>query len=119
MNQRLRAATRLGDPSITLIPLYKRGEELFLEPTFQTKFNPKHKANLELAKTLLRRAVGLSNKTVYWHFANQGAPEGWRENALLKHARILPLSNDEYQVNPQFRIQLDPLLGIVYIRDKN
>jgi CRISPR-associated endonuclease/helicase Cas3 len=119
LNKDLRAVTRLGDPSVTLIPLYCRGQDFFLEPTFQTQINLKQKPNLEMAKKLLRCAVSLSNKTVYFHFAYQKAPEGWKESALLKHARILPLTGNRYEVNAKLSIELDPLMGIKYIREKN
>jgi CRISPR-associated endonuclease/helicase Cas3 len=118
LNQNLRAATRLGDPSITLVPLYKHGDNLFLEPDFQTRVDLKQKPSLELAKTFLRRAVSLSNKTVFFHFAFQSAPEGWYESALLRHARVLPLTENVYSVDSKFQIRLDSLLGIEYIRNK-
>jgi CRISPR-associated endonuclease/helicase Cas3 len=116
VSQRLRAVTRLGDPSITLIPLYRQGQDFFLEPTFETRINLKQKPNLEMAKTLLRRAVSLSNKTVFFHFAYQKAPEGWRESALLKHARVLPLETNQYVVRDGFKIVLDRTQGVMYDR---
>ena len=118
VHEHLRAATRLGEPSVTVIPLFRRDGALYLNRVGGEPVRLTRKPTLDEAKALLRHAVGLSNRTVYHHLAHQEPPPGWRASALLRHARMIELDNDEYAVSATLRLRLDPLLGIEYLRDK-
>jgi len=113
VNEAFRAVTRQGEPTITVIPLFKSGEMYLLEPN-----DPKSAVDLEKstrkAKAIFARNIKLQREDVVKVLAAIGAPKGWSKDALLRNC--FPLALDE-QGRRKFwwtNLRLDLELGVVY-----
>ena len=118
-NRYLRAATRLGEPSITVVLLHEKDGKFSLTADGQTPVDLETKPSFEEAKLLLLHAVSLSNKTVFHALATsvpEHFPNAWRESALLRHARVLKLKDGRCSITGKFAIRLDETLGVIYER---
>lgn len=119
INRHLRAATRLGEPSITVVLLHKIDGQCFLTADGQMPVDLETKPSFEEAKLLLQHAVSLSNKTVFHAIATptpEHFPNAWRESALLRHARVLRLKDGRCSITGKLAIRFDEALGVVYER---
>lgn len=114
---RLRAVTRLGEPSITVVPLFHRHGAMYLSREGKLLIDLDKKPSLDDARELLRHAVGLSNRAVYAHLTSQNPPKIWQQSALLRHVRVIELEEEEYVINEKLRIRLHPMLGVEYVHD--
>ena len=101
VHRSLMAKTRLGEDSVTVVPLahgiFKR-EEI---PDFAQ------------AKAWYLRCLSLSRKQIVKTLQAQGVPEGWKQSSLLRNC--LPLLLDEqgrWIEDPHVRLDKD--LGLVY-----
>jgi CRISPR-associated endonuclease/helicase Cas3 len=98
----LRALTRLGDASLTAIPI--RHDEMY---------DPGETPSVEQARTWSRRSMSLSRKRIVAKLLGMGVPEGWRRSTHLRHAFPLRLDVDgRWQEDPLVR--LDGALGLVF-----
>lgn len=82
-HETMRAATRLGDPSVGVICLGtdEGGQSL---ATLSAS-----KPDLDAARTLLGFGLSLSHRGLYHLLAEQDAPKPWRGSALLRYHRAL------------------------------
>jgi CRISPR-associated endonuclease/helicase Cas3 len=116
----LRALTRLGEPTVTLVCACRVGERLVLDPETDARDPqrlPSHpSARREAEKALLLRSVRLQSKEWVPHFAAQPPPKAWEESSALRHCRLLPLTDGFYVEKPG-RLLLHPKLGLVRHED--
>jgi CRISPR-associated endonuclease/helicase Cas3 len=97
----VKAATREGDPSITVVML-PADTVLTPEPTVSE------------VRRLLDSSVKLSHKALFQAFLQNGeAPEQWKKNAHLRHARLLRLDDRNSGYVGNYRLTLDKQLGLV------
>lgn len=111
----LKAATRLGDPSIQCVCLIRTTDGLFL---------PDKKGNADLnwpvpdnpdrdaARRLMRHSVPISSKRLFFTLRAQKVPNGWQDNAHLRFARALEFENGRCVVGGH-TLRLDRELGLV------
>ena len=108
----LQALTRLAEPAVGIVCLAGTAEQPLLRPSGEP-LNLKRKPPHEDVEALLRRSVTLSDKRVVRLLKDQQQPAHWNETPLLRNHRYLIF--DEYGIASvgQWRIRLDPELGIV------
>jgi CRISPR-associated endonuclease/helicase Cas3 len=96
------AQTRLGEPSVVVVPIYP-GED----------FNPKTEPEPSQAIQWSLRSLSLSRKGVVQRFVDLGVPEGWSRSPLLRTTFPMNLDKDgRWTEDPTVR--LDEELGLCY-----
>jgi CRISPR-associated endonuclease/helicase Cas3 len=100
VHKQVRAATREGDPSITVVIL-PDGESLTTNP------------KIPEVKELLDRSVKISHRGLFHAFLEHGdQPKEWKDNVHLRHARLLRL-NDQSGLIEGYSLRVDESLGVV------
>ncbi len=98
----LRALTRLGDESVTVIPI--RDSE---------DFHPAQIPSAPQARAWSLRSLSLSRKQIVKQLQAQGIPEGWQQSSLLRHSYPMHLDAEgRWHENPL--VHLDEALGLVF-----
>ena len=100
VHKTVRAATREGDPSITVVmlPLGKR-----ISPT----------PVLSEVRELLDRSVKLSHRGLFRILLGMGSPTEWGKNAHLRHVRLLQLDEHNQTQVGDYMLTVDEVLGVV------
>ena len=96
------AQTRLGEPSVVTIPLWK-------EDVFHAEAIP----DFTQAKQWFLRALSLSRKGVVKKLQANGVPEGWKKSSLLRNCFPLLLNDQKRWVEDE-TVRMDDELGLVY-----
>ncbi|TCT22985.1 CRISPR-associated helicase Cas3' [Thiobaca trueperi] len=104
--------TRLGDDSLTVIPVLVADDGWRLLPN-DPPFNPEMVPDDALARRIFGRQVRISRKGVLHALLALPLPKGFDEHPLLRHLRPLPLHDGVADIGG-IRVILDPELGIVY-----
>ncbi len=103
----LMAQTRLGEDSVTVVPLWR-----------EDGFDPGATPEFAGAKEWFLRAVSLSRKSVVKKCQALGVPEGWKKSPLLRN--FFPLELDERgRWTMDASVRLDDDLGVVYESKEN
>lgn len=105
-------STRLGEDSLSLIPLYQSPDGLSLSQTSEI-LSLDQKLHDDLANQLYARQLRVSRKALVQHFLAQALPHALAEHPLLRDCRILPLHDNRYSVSEHLRLHLDEVLGLV------
>jgi CRISPR-associated endonuclease/helicase Cas3 len=108
----LSSRTRLGDESVSLVPVHvvPGGWSLF---SGGDSFDPDSLLEDGLAKAVFARQFSSSRKDVVQHFAKVDAPASFSEHPLLRHLKPLVLDGGVAQIG-SLTLRLDSALGIVY-----
>lgn len=106
----LRNTTRLGQESVTLVPVDVVEGGWSVEGVV---FSPDQVSEDAIAKRLYRRQLRLSRVAVVKHFQGRQLPVAFTEHPLLRNFHPLPLQEGCYEVGRLF-LKLDPELGLVY-----
>jgi len=113
-NPMLRPQTRLGRPSVTVVPLYRRSDG-------RVTFDPTGRSPVDLAgvtrrdvRRLLRRSINVSHPGIFAALKDEAVPAGWGRQALLRYVK--PLWLDERGATEFGRtvVRLDAELGLQY-----
>ncbi|WPC04513.1 CRISPR-associated helicase Cas3' [Pseudomonas benzenivorans] len=107
--------TRLGDDSITLIPLHVVAGGWSLTPG-GVAFDPEQLLPDALARQLYARQLKTSRKALLKHCQTEQTPRAFAEHPLLRHLKPLPLTDGCLQIG-QLRVCLDNELGLVFQRN--
>ncbi len=108
----LQALTRLAEETVPVVCLYGTPEQPLLRKD-GPPVNLKHKPNVGEVEDLLLRSVSLSDKRVVRTLLKQKTPQHWEETALLRNHRALFFDANGVTFVGQWRVRLDPELGIV------
>lgn len=108
----LRVVTRLGEDSLTVVPILANGEGWRLFAT-DTAFDPNAEPCPALAQYIYRRQVRLSRKDLVKALRAQQTPKVFDSHPLLRNLRPLVFSNGIADFD-RLRVHLDPELGIVF-----
>ena len=109
-----RLLTRLGDPSVAVVPLFRVGEGLFLDREGRRRAPLKGEVSREEAEALFRRAVRLSRYPIPQTLLGQDPPSLWKRSGLLRGLRPLEVGSVFALKKSAFQVDLDPELGVVY-----
>jgi len=106
LNTTLVAQTRLGEQTITAIPIWS-GDSL----------NASSNVTAELSKSLYLRSISISRKAVVMKLMAIGVPEGWKQSPLLRNSVPLRLDENGAWI-ADTRVLLDDHLGLVYQQEE-
>lgn len=104
--------TRLGDDSISLIPVHVVPGGWSLTPGGEA-FDPERLLPDAWAKRLYTRQLKTSRKALVKHCQAEEAPRAFSEHPLLRHLKPLRLTEGCLQVG-SLTVRLDDELGLVY-----
>ena len=104
--------TRLGDESVTVLPVHVDGGAWRLHPG-DSPFDPAVKPTHEHARRMLARQVKLSRKALVAALNSTDVPAGIAEHPWLRDIKPLRLQNGMLSLG-KWQVVLDPELGIVY-----
>lgn len=108
----LRVVTRLGEDSLTVVPIMANNEGWRLFAT-DAAFDPDAEPGPALAQYIYRRQVRLSRKDIVKALRAQPIPKVFESHPLLRNLRPLIFS-DGIADFERLRVRLDPELGITY-----
>lgn len=108
----LKAVTRLGDDSLTVVPILASAEgwRLF---ACDTPFDPNAEPGPALAQYIHRRQVRLSRKDLVKALLAQPIPKALESHPLLRNLRPLIFIDGSADFD-RLRVRLDPELGITF-----
>jgi CRISPR-associated endonuclease/helicase Cas3 len=116
VHESLKAVTRLGDPSVTVVPVQRRGEKYVLVGNRDVAFDP-DAADLPfgVARKLARGAIALSQRSLVSRLLHDAAlyPRVFRRSGMLGHHRLLVLDERRHAVVGSTHITLDSELGLL------
>lgn len=107
--------TRLGDESITVIPIYEDADGWRIRPD-EPGFDPQSTIDDALAKRLYLRQFRLSHKAALTALAAMPTPKTFDEHPLLRHYKPLVLTEGRTQLG-SVRLRLDHELGLMVDRE--
>ena len=100
VHKSVRAATREGDPSITVVAL-PEGDALTGKP------------KIPVVKSLLERSVKISHRGLFHALLENGEqPKEWKESAHLRYARLLRLDGNGQGAIDGYALHVDERLGV-------
>lgn len=111
-----RLLTRLGDPSVAVVPVYKRNGEWFLDAEFKRPARLKGELEKDEVLAIWSRAVPLSRYPIPQRLLAEDPPTAWRKSGLLRGLRLLEVGRTFPLEKEALRVDLDPELGVVYRR---
>jgi CRISPR-associated endonuclease/helicase Cas3 len=105
VHEAVRAATREGDPSVTIVFINSE-RELNEEPTVAE------------VREMLDCSAKLNHRGLYQEIIDNGVlPERWKKNAHLRYARLLQLDKKNQARVGGFTLTVDEDIGIVIDKD--
>ncbi len=105
IHKTVRAATREGDPSITVVML-PANTALLSEP------------NIPEIRRMLDQSAKISHRGVFHGICTKGVtPREWAKNAHLRHARLLRLDEKNYGRVENYTLLADEKVGIVILKE--
>jgi len=108
----IRNVTRLGEDSVTVLPVHTDGGLWRLHPGAQS-FDAAAKPSDRLAKDMLARQLKLSRRDLVKALRDAETPTGFAEHPWLRDVKPLCLLDGALSIGAT-QIRLDPVLGIVY-----
>ena len=119
VHRSLQAVTRWGDPSVSLVFLYEREGEVFLDLQAKQPVSLDDKPGGDLLRALLRRSVSISHGGLTpWLLKNGETPAGWRRHPLLCRHRLIRLDAQGRWQGGGWELSLDEELGVVISSQK-
>jgi hypothetical protein len=115
----LRALTRLGDPTVTVICAVAGPDGARIspdDPRDPEKRPSDRDERREWERSLLLRSVKLQSREWVRHFTAQPVPKAWEESPTLRHCRLAVFDGNRLREAPE-SLALDGCLGIVRHRD--
>lgn len=110
----LRAATRLAEPSVEVVCLVRRGQQILVGDGDTTPVDLEEPPQQDLVVRLVRRSIGVGHRAVVHALLADPAasPTGWQSSAVLRYRRVLAFEDGEAEV-AGVSLRLDPELGLV------
>ncbi len=112
IHEHYRPMTRLGDPSVTVIPLHKKDDKLYLEPSYETEIVLNKEPSWQAARTLYLQHLKLSRKGLVFELVKHPVP-AWQKQPLLRYCFPLIFEGGVAVVG-KLTVRYDDALGIVY-----
>jgi CRISPR-associated endonuclease/helicase Cas3 len=110
-----RLLTRLGDPSVAVVPVFRVREGLYLDQEGKRPVRLKGEVSREEAEAIFRRAVRLSRYPIPQTLGGE-VPSAWKRSGLLRGLRPLEVGRVFGEGQRAFRVELDAELGVVYAK---
>jgi CRISPR-associated endonuclease/helicase Cas3 len=110
-----RLLTRLGEPSVAVVPVFRVREGLYLDQKGKRPVRLKGEVSREEAEAIFRRAVRLSRYPIPQTLGGE-VPSAWKKSGLLRGLRPLEVGRVFGEGQGAFRVELDAELGVVYAK---
>jgi CRISPR-associated endonuclease/helicase Cas3 len=107
-----RALTRLAERSITIVCLFGKGDDLFLDRECLRAFPNNGKLTMADIRELLRRSCPVSDRRIVDMLDAIRVPCEWKKSALLKTCRPLVFDSDGGFELGRWRLTLSPSIGL-------
>lgn len=108
-------ATRLGDDSISIVPVHRAGEGWAIQPDAEP-FDSARSLPDAIAQALYRRQIRVSRKDLVQALQDAEAPQCFLTHPLLRHLKPLVLTEGECRLG-RLVVRLDDTLGLLYLTD--
>jgi CRISPR-associated endonuclease/helicase Cas3 len=108
--------TRLGEASITVIPVFDLGLRWSVAFDSDTSWDKQEDIPDKTAKMLAEHILRISNKAAIRLARSMEAPRGWKAKRALAWIYPLVLNADGLARDEYVEVRLDPILGLVYAR---
>jgi len=108
----MRAVTRLGNDSITVVPVWVSTDGWRLHPD-EASFDPASVPDDALAQRIYRRQLRISRKDILLTLVAQPASTAFEGHPLLRHIKPLPMPGGVATFG-RLTVRLDGELGLVY-----
>jgi CRISPR-associated endonuclease/helicase Cas3 len=112
-HKQLQVATRLGEPSVTVIPIHQQpdGKYQLEDMVFSLEDIP----DFVQGKRMFLHNVALGRWEIMPVLWEKGVPEAWKEHPLLRNCYPLELVNGK-AIFGKLEVSLDDVLGVVYTK---
>jgi len=111
-----RPLTRLGEPSVQVVPLYQKSGTYYLDSTFKHQAAIKGRIGPEGARAVYAASLRVGRKGVVARLRQGDTPAAWRTNGLLRNLKPLFLDEGASNRIGNTELRMDPELGLVYLR---
>ena len=111
-----RPLTRLGEPSVNVVPLYQLDDGLFLDPKGKHPARVRGSFTPDEAAAHYAASLRVGRKGVVYALKKQDIPPAWQKSGLLRNLKPLYLNAQGYAQVGGSGLLMDPELGLVYIR---
>jgi CRISPR-associated endonuclease/helicase Cas3 len=108
------ALTRLGSPSVTVVPAYRINGQLYLDREATRPLVLKGRIDKNQTVDLFRHSLKVGRSSVYRELMKRDAPSCWRQQGLLRSWRVLELDPEGRAQFGKTTVRLDRELGLVY-----
>ncbi len=115
VHETLRAATREGDPSLSVVcaGTDANGRALALPPASIPNAKADPQAHAQAARAMLGFAVSVSSQGLFHALKkDEYAPDAWKDSPLLRYHRALAFDNGLCDDVPGYRLRLSRDLGL-------
>jgi CRISPR-associated endonuclease/helicase Cas3 len=110
---RLQMQTRLGDPTISVVFLYRQDGGASCDRDGGRPVEMTDQPNEETTIRLLRRSMAISDRRIVAGLIREGVPSPWSRSPFLRYHRLLLLDQDNTVPVGRWRLRLDDELGLV------
>jgi CRISPR-associated endonuclease/helicase Cas3 len=112
VHRTLRAATRLTEETASVVLLHRIDGAVFCDAGGKEPADLGREPDLTETRRLLRCVVGISHRGCYHALVKLDPPSTWRDNAMLRHHRLVELEGGQVTLD-SYILRLDAELGIV------
>lgn len=115
LHHALRARTRLGAPTVEVVPVLERGGRVVLAgaPEIALDLDTSEPPPRPIVVAIARQAVGISHPSVVSALMDQRAPRSFEASGHLRFHRLLRLDDAGQTAIAGVPIKLDPELGLL------
>ena len=106
------ALTRLAERTVTVVCLFGRGADLFLDRDYTRPLSLAKTVTMAGAADILRRSCSIGDKRVVRELEAKDVPPAWRKAALLRNCRPIVFDTDGCYVVNKWRLRLCPDTGL-------
>lgn len=114
------AMTRLIEPTVQVVCLWKRDGVVYLDKDFQKTLDleSEQRAPRDVEKALVLNSVGISSKSVVFEFFKEEPPKGWQRSPLLRRHRVLVFGPDGRCQKFGRTFELHPEKGLLIFKEE-
>ena len=117
VHRSLQALTRLTEPSVQVVCLHRRGDELSTEPEGGTCLQL-DSLDDGLARALARSSVAVSHRGVVFSLLAQAVPAPWARHPYLRHCRLAVFADGVCSLSEgRYSLRLTRELGLQVIKE--
>ncbi len=97
VHRSLQALTRLAEPTVRVVCVHRRGDELHAAPEGGTPLCW-DRPDDEVARELARCTVSVTHRGAVFALLAQAAPEGWARHPFLRHCRLAVFADGTWPI---------------------